>query len=48
MGRIVRKVIAYEEEARSVLTREAPTVIADKVWRAYGLLRFARNLSFIV
>lgn len=46
MGRIVRKVIAYEEEARSVLAREAPTVIADKVWRAYGLLRFARNLSF--
>jgi len=29
-----------------VLQRDAPTVIADKVWRAYGLLRYARSLSF--
>lgn len=46
MGRIVRQVIAYEERAREMLGREAPNVIADKVWRAYGLLRFARTLSF--
>ena len=29
-----------------MLYREAPTVIEDKVWRAYGRLRYARILSF--
>ena len=46
LGKIVRQVIEYEEQARQVLQREAPNVIADKVWRAYGLLRYARRLSF--
>jgi protein arginine kinase len=46
LTRIVRQVIAYEQQAREVLVRNAPTVIADKVWRAYGLLRYARSLSF--
>jgi protein arginine kinase len=26
--------------------RDAPAVIEDQVWRAYGLLRYARSLSF--
>jgi protein arginine kinase len=43
---MVRQVVDYEEQARDVLQREAPSVIADKVWRAYGLLRYARSLSF--
>ena len=43
---IVRQVIHYETQARGVLLRDAPTVIEDKVWRAYGLLRHARTLSF--
>jgi protein arginine kinase len=43
---MVLKVIEYEEQARLILQRDAPTVIADKVWRAYGLLRYARSLSF--
>lgn len=46
LGKIVRQVIAYEVQAREVLQRDAATVIADKVWRAYGLLRYARSLSF--
>ncbi len=46
LGRIVRQVVEYERQARDVLLRNAPTVIADKVWRAYGLLRHARSLSF--
>jgi protein arginine kinase len=29
-----------------VLVRDAPSVIEDKVWRAYGLLRHARSLAF--
>jgi len=46
LAKIVRQVVAYEEQARRVLLRDAPTVIEDKVWRAYGLLRHARSLSF--
>jgi protein arginine kinase len=46
LGKIVRQVVTYEEQARQVLLRDAPTIIEDKVWRAYGLLRHARSLSF--
>jgi protein arginine kinase len=46
LAKIVRQVIGYEERAREVLLRDAPGVIEDKVWRAYGLLRYARSLSF--
>lgn len=46
LGKIVRKVIGYEEQARQVLLRDATGVLEDKVWRAYGLLRYARALSF--
>lgn len=46
LGRIVRKVIEKEEEARRVLLRDAGTVLEDKLWRAYGTLRYARSLSF--
>ncbi|MFQ5704421.1 MAG: ATP--guanido phosphotransferase [Gemmatimonadales bacterium] len=46
LGQIVRQVVAYETQAREVLQRDAQGVIADKVWRAYGLLRYARSLSF--
>jgi len=46
LTKIVTQVIQYESHARSVLLRDAPTVIEDKVWRAYGLLRHARTISF--
>ena len=46
LQKIVGQVIEYERQARSVLLRDAPAVIEDKVWRAYGLLRHARSLSF--
>lgn len=42
--RVVRRVIEREEEARSVLSRDAGYIIEDKLWRAYGTLRHARNL----
>ena len=29
-----------------MLLRDAPQVTEDKIWRAYGLLRYARSLSF--
>ena len=46
LGKMVRQVIEYEEQAREVLLRDVTTIIEDKVWRAYGLLRHARSLSF--
>ncbi len=42
--RVVRRVIEREEEARRVLLRDAGYIIEDKLWRAYGTLRHARNL----
>ena len=44
--RVVRHVIEREEEARRVLLRDAGYIIEDKLWRAYGTLRFARSLTF--
>lgn len=46
LGKVVRQVMDYEEQARQVLMRSAPAIIEDKVWRAFGLLRYARSLSF--
>jgi len=46
LQKIVGRVISYEVGAREILMRDAPTVIEDKIWRAYGLLRYARSLSF--
>ncbi|HET7321234.1 MAG TPA: hypothetical protein VFI96_01985, partial [Longimicrobiaceae bacterium] len=43
---VVQQVVQYERQARAVLLRDAPAVIEDKVWRAYGLLRFARAMGF--
>lgn len=46
LDRMVRQVIQYETHARQVLLRDARGVTEDKIWRAYGLLRYARSLSF--
>ncbi len=46
LQRVVRHVIQRELEARRVMWRDAGYIIEDKLWRAYGTLRFARSLSF--
>ncbi|MDT8340262.1 MAG: protein arginine kinase [Longimicrobiales bacterium] len=46
LDRMVRQVIRHELQARQLLLRDARDVTEDKVWRAYGLLRYARSLSF--
>jgi protein arginine kinase len=43
---LVKRVMGYEKQARSALLREAPNILEDKVWRAYGILRHARSLPF--
>ncbi|HSG99818.1 MAG TPA: protein arginine kinase, partial [candidate division Zixibacteria bacterium] len=42
---IVRSIIYEESAARDRLTSEARSQIEDKVWRAYGILKYARTLS---
>lgn len=46
LSRIVGQVIGHEEKARQILLRDAPSILEDKVWRAFGLLRHARSLGF--
>jgi protein arginine kinase len=46
LGKLVRQVMEHEERARQILLRDATAILEDKVWRAYGLLRYARSLSF--
>ena len=46
LDRLAHQVIDYEQQARQVLMKEAPAETEDKIWRAYGLLRYARSLSF--
>lgn len=46
LQKIVEQVVHYEQQARGVLLRDAKSVLEDKVWRAYGLLRYARSISF--
>ena len=46
LTRVVSHVIEREEEARKVLLRDAGYIIEDKLWRAYGTLRYARSLTF--
>jgi protein arginine kinase len=46
LARVIRFVVEKEEEARRVLVRDAGYIIEDKLWRAFGTLRYARSLSF--
>ncbi|HEU4642388.1 MAG TPA: protein arginine kinase [Gemmatimonadaceae bacterium] len=43
---VLRSVVSREEDARRVLLRDAGYIIEDKLWRAYGTLRYARSLTF--
>jgi protein arginine kinase len=42
---MVVKVIQYERRSRELLFRKAQSLLEDKVWRAYGLLRYARSVN---
>src|SRR6059036_2523028 len=46
LGKIVRQVIEYETQAREMLLQKASDEVGDKTWRAYGLLKYARSLTF--
>lgn len=46
LGRLVIEVMGHEARAREVLLRDAPALVEDRVWRAWGLLCHARVLTF--
>lgn len=45
LSRITSQIIQHEQNARSVLFKDAGHYIQDKVWRAYGILERARTIS---
>lgn len=45
LERVVKRLVEQESAARKVLARDAGYIIEDKLWRAYGTLRHARNLG---
>jgi protein arginine kinase len=46
LGRLVRQVMDYEERARAALRKTSKASLEDRAWRAWGVLRYARTLSF--
>nr|MBN2277772.1 protein arginine kinase [candidate division Zixibacteria bacterium] len=45
IGKVTRLIIKEEEQARGRLMEEASDQIEDKIWRAYGILQYARVLT---
>jgi protein arginine kinase len=41
----IRKVLEFERKAREVLLRKARSLLEDKIWRAYGILKTARLVT---
>ncbi len=44
LERVTRQILSTEERARERMLRDARTQIEDKVWRAYGTLRYCRSI----
>jgi Arginine kinase len=42
---IAKQVVEQERSARQVLADTSPAALGDRVWRAYGVLRYARTIS---
>ena len=42
---LVRQLVEQERSARRLILQDSGEELADRVWRAYGILRFARSLS---
>lgn len=42
---LVEQILSQEEESRRTLMAKARSEMEDKIWRAYGLLKYARQLS---
>jgi len=42
---LARQLVEQERTARQLLVNDSAVELADRVWRAYGILRYARSLS---
>jgi len=45
LDRSARELLAWEEQAREALLSRARSLLEDRIWRSYGVLRHARLLS---
>lgn len=45
LDQAARELIAWEARARDSLLRRARSLLEDKIWRSYGVLRYARTLT---
>lgn len=45
LDQAARDLVAWEERARTALLSRARTLLEDKIWRSYGVLRYARVLA---
>ncbi len=41
----IRKVLEFEKKARCVILKKARSLLEDKIWRAYGILKTARLVT---
>ncbi len=42
---VIKKVIQYEHDARERIKKDAKDALTDKIYRSYGILRYARTLA---
>jgi protein arginine kinase len=45
LQKVVGEVLGFEARAREILLRDARSRIEDKVWRAYGILKYCRKVK---
>jgi protein arginine kinase len=45
LRKLVGRLVGFERRAREMLLRKARSLLEDKVWRAYGLLRYSRSVN---
>jgi len=45
LSKITNQVVEYETNAREILIRDARIQIEDKIWRAFGILKYARAIT---
>lgn len=42
---VVKEIVEKETSARELLANDAKSAVADRVWRSFGILRYARKIS---
>lgn len=45
LSSVVKQIVAKERMARKLLANESIDTLSDRVWRAYGVLKYARSIS---